>query len=113
MPTVAGDSLVGHIEHFLTLAVIAVETETFKQQGILNVADMCELAFLYSGRLEPERSTVTHTRSFIDTGTQHPEASEFSPCRKRERRETLHLFQPPRADQMPDPFWEYICPDIP
>ena len=50
-------------------------------------------------------STASFARAFAAAPDGHEAASMPSLRGARiEKRETLHLFQPPRADQMPDPF---------
>ena len=78
-------------------------------ETILSVSPLC---------LSVESSYTVPARSTSMINTTAPEGNKHSllpVCLlSLGERETLHLFQPPRADQMPDPSWgqcHNVCPD--
>ena len=76
-----------------------------KQYGTGNLQSTCcvvlQQEWVLNCREDRERKTLNHHEEHACTETIH-EGHDILLEPQRER-ETLHLFQPPRADQMPDP----------
>ena len=93
------------VHHADTPSVIVIESlSSFSpaysyviQQGNLSSREICRSAI----QLPAYMTSAPFPLASLQCPLRAPGACEA--VGEREKRETLHLFQPPRADQMPDP----------